>query len=86
MLSKRHRSRIYDYYLRKSGGLKLSEEIVELNGDKRNCRLKVEIVVETRRSNLTIRKQSYLVPRNRISDSKLHKVQRISGADMNIVE
>ena len=59
---------------------------MELNGKKRNCRLRVEIVVETRRSNLTIRKQSYLLPRNRISDSKLRKVQIISGADMNIVE
>lgn len=59
---------------------------MELYGEKRNCRLRVEIVVETRRSNLTIRKQRYLLPRNRISDSKLRKVQRISGVDMNIVE
>lgn len=56
---------------------------VELNGEKRNCRLRVEIVVETRCSNLTIRNRATFCHE---IEFQIQSAERISGADMNFVE
>lgn len=87
MLSERHRSRIYDYYLRKSGGLKLSEEIrgaqrqkTQLSSEGRDCCGNEAQQPDDKKTELPFATKSNF--RFKPSQSP----ERISGADMNFVE
>lgn len=86
MLSERHRSRIYDYYLRKSRGLRLSEGIgaqrrkTQLSSGGRDCCGNEAQQPDDKKTELTFATNSNF--RFKTSQS----AERISGADMNFVE
>jgi len=60
---------------------------VELNGKKRSCRLRVEIVVETRRKQPDDKKTELpFATKSNFRFKPSQSAERINGADMNFVE